>query len=225
MLQVVDHLNLLSAQYLVHCLDTEKTTMDHTPREMKESPITRHSRTVLPLLAITKKDTLHAIHTLFVNTAIDNMMDSRELSNRPPPINSEEILLSRRQRETLSQPCFGLCKLLNSYKKRLKQTDYSSRPDCGMEPQDVPHVFNCTAQPNDLSPVNLWDKPVKMIRELSFLDPGNLDQQMRMAEEGHNNNQRLLLKLRRYGLSKKIRLDPEVPGKHAMASSSEWGLI
>ena len=45
---------------------------------------------------------------------------------------------------------------LKSYKKRLKQTDSSSSPDCGMDPQDVPHLFDCTAHPNDLSPVNLW---------------------------------------------------------------------
>ena len=32
-----------------------------------------------------------------------------------------------------------------SYKKSLKQTDSSSCPDCGMDPQDVPHLFNCTA--------------------------------------------------------------------------------
>ena len=41
MLQVEDHLNLLSAQYLVQCLDTENvchhiTKMDLPPREMKE---------------------------------------------------------------------------------------------------------------------------------------------------------------------------------------------
>ena len=57
----------------------------------------------------------------------------------------------------------------------LKQTDSSSCRDCGMDPQDVPHPFVCTAHPNDLSHVNLWDKSVKTIRELSFLDPGNLD--------------------------------------------------
>ena len=53
-----------------------------------------------------------------------------------------------------------------------------------MDPQDVPHLFDCTAYPNDLSPVNLWDKPVEMIWKLSFLDPGSLDKQMRMVEEG-----------------------------------------
>ena len=37
---------------------------------------------------------------------------------------------------------------------RLKQHDSSSCPDCGMDPQDVPHLFDCTAHPNDLSPMN-----------------------------------------------------------------------
>ena len=103
------------------------------------------------------------------------MKDDRVLNNRPPPINDEKTLLSRRQRETLSQLRSRHCKLLNSYKKRLKQTDSSSCPDCGKYPEDVPHPFDFTVHPNDLSPVNLWDKPVNTIRELSSLDPGNLD--------------------------------------------------
>ena len=52
-LEVEDHLNLLSAQYLVQCLDTENvchhiTKMDPPPREMKETIFTRHCQTVLP---------------------------------------------------------------------------------------------------------------------------------------------------------------------------------
>ena len=59
MLLVKDHLNLLSVQYMVHCLDTYKvchhiTTMDHPPREMKETLFTRHNQTVFPLRANTK---------------------------------------------------------------------------------------------------------------------------------------------------------------------------
>ena len=166
MLLVEDHLSLLSAQYLVHCLDTENvchhiSTLDYPPREMKETLFTRHNQAVLPLLANTKKTSLQAVHTSFVNTAI--------------PISDEEIYLMRRQRATLSQLRSGHCKLLNSYKKRLKQTDSSSCPDCGMDPQDVPRLFNCTAHPATLTPESLWDRPVKTIRELSFLDPENLD--------------------------------------------------
>ena len=71
------------------------------------------------------------------------MKDNRVLNNRPPSINDEETLLPRRQTTTLSQLRSGHCKLLNSYKKRLKQSDSSSCPDYGMDPQDVPHLFDC----------------------------------------------------------------------------------
>ena len=53
----------------------------------------------------------------------------------------------------------GHCKLWNSYKKRLNQTDYSSCPDCGMDPQDISHLFKCTAHPTALTPENVWDRP------------------------------------------------------------------
>ena len=95
MIQVEDHLTLLSVQYLVQCLDTENvchhiTKMDLPPREMKEIIFTRHNQTVLPLLANNRKDTLQPRHTSFVNTAIENMKDNSVLNNRPPPINDEE---------------------------------------------------------------------------------------------------------------------------------------
>ena len=135
-LQVEDHLNLLSAQYMIQCLDRENvchhiTKMDLVRWEIKETIFTRHYQTVL---ANNRKNTLQALHTSFVNTAIDTMKDSRVLNNRPPPINDEETLLSRRQRTTLSQLRSQHCKLLNSYKKRLKQSDSSSCPNCRMDP-------------------------------------------------------------------------------------------
>ena len=175
MLLAEDHLNLLSVQYLVHCLDADNvchhiTTLDHPPREMRETLFTRHNQTVVPLLENTKKASLQAVHTSFVN-----MTHNKVLSYRPPPISDEEIYLTRRQRATLSQLRSGHCKLLNFYKKRLNQTDSSSCPDCGMDPQDVPHLFNCIAHPITLTLESLWDRPVKTIRELSFLDPENLD--------------------------------------------------
>ena len=153
MLLVEDHLNLLSAQYLVHCLNTENvchhiTTMDHPLREMKETLFTRHNQTVVPLLANTKKASLQTVHTSFVNTAIYNMMDNIVLNYRPPPISDEESYLMRRKRATLSQLRSGHCKLLNSYKKRLKQTDSLSCQDRGIDPPDVPHLVDCTAHPS-----------------------------------------------------------------------------
>ena len=79
MLKVEDHLNLLPVQYL----HTENvcyhiTKMDIPPSEMKETIFTRHYQTVLSLLANNRKDTLQALHTSFVNTAIDdNMKDNK----------------------------------------------------------------------------------------------------------------------------------------------------
>ena len=135
-------LNLLSAQYLVQCPGTENVchhinTMDHPPREMKETLFTRHNQTMVLLLANTKKPSLNAVHTSFVNTAIDN----RVLNYRPPPINDEETYLTRRQRATLSRLRSGHCKLLNSYKKRLKQTDSSSCPAWNGSALLTPHRF------------------------------------------------------------------------------------
>ena len=59
MLLVEDHLNLF-AQYMVYCLDTDNVchhiiTMDHQPREMKETLFTRHNQTGLPFLPNTNK--------------------------------------------------------------------------------------------------------------------------------------------------------------------------
>ena len=168
MLRVEDHLNLLSAQYLVPGVDTEIvchhiTKMDEPPREMKETIFTRHKQTVLPLLANSKKDTLQAIHTSFVNRAIDNMRDNRVLNNRPPPINDEETSFP----ETVNSG-------IPTKRDRSKLT-LQSCPDCGIDPHDVHHLVNCMDHPTDLSPVNLWDKPVKTIGELSFLELDNLD--------------------------------------------------
>ena len=171
MLLVDDHLSILSAQYLVHCLDTENvchqiTTLDYPPREMKESLFTRHNQTVLPLLANTKKP-LQAIHTSCINITIDNMTSNIVLNHRTPPINDEETYLTKRQRDTVTSMLQPL-QDLELLQKRLKHT-------CGMDPQDVPHLFNITAHTTALTPENLWNRPVKTIQELSFLDPENLE--------------------------------------------------
>ena len=163
MLTVKQHSDLLSAPYLIQCLDPDRVCHNITTMD------------VPPLLAATKKETLQAVHTEAVTRAINSQQPNRVLHNRPPPISLEEDTLRRPQRTTLSQLRSGHCRLLNSYQNRLKPTVDPRCPDCGVNPHDVPHLFHCTAHPNDLSTVNLWDRPVESIRELSFLDPGNLD--------------------------------------------------
>ena len=144
-------------------------------RLMKHTLFTGHHRSVLPHLADTKKKTLQALHTSAVARSLDNQGINRVLRKKPPDISDEETTLKRKQRTTLSQLRSGHFRLLNSYLNRLMPTVDPSCPDCGVIPQDVPHLFNCSANPNTLDAVNLWDKPVESIRELSFLDHRLLD--------------------------------------------------
>ena len=178
--------------WLISSMDSEQESVP--PRQMKHTLHTKHYPTVQPLLAATKKETLQAVHTEAVTRAINSQQPNRVLHNRPPPISLEEDTLRRPQRTTLSQLHFGHCRLLNSYQNRLKPTVDPRCPNSGVNPHDVPHLFNCTAHPNDLSTVNLWDKPVESIRELSFLDPRNLDWTNAPIEANNNNNNRKVLR-------------------------------
>ena len=63
--------------------------------------------------------------------------------------------------------------LLNSHNEQLKKTCCQ---DCGMDLQDVPHLLKCTAHPNNLSPVDLWDKPIKTIKLYGPEQPGITDE-------------------------------------------------
>ena len=62
-----------------------------------------------------------------------------------------------------------------SWRQPLHAGDAVSCPDCGMDLQDVPHLFKCTDHPTTLTPENVWDRPVKTIQKRCFLDPENLD--------------------------------------------------
>ena len=127
MLTVKQHSDLLSAQYLVQCLDPDHichivTTMDDPPCQMKHTLHTRHYPTVQPLLAATNKEAFQAVYTDSVTRAINSQQPNRVLHNRPPPISLEEDTLRRPQRTTLSQLRSGHCRLLNFYQNRLKST-------------------------------------------------------------------------------------------------------
>ena len=107
MLTVKQHSDLLSAQYLVQCLDPDHvchniTTMDVPPRQMKHTLHTRHYPTVQPMLAATKKETLQAVHTEAVTRAINSQQPNRVLHNRPPPISLEEDTLRRPENNSVS---------------------------------------------------------------------------------------------------------------------------
>ena len=123
-LKVKDHLDMLSAQYLVNCLEEDHvvhgiTTQEPRPRPMKETLHSRHHSTVLPRLRVSRKKNLQNLHTHAVESAIQLLGNNRVLKERPPPIADEEQRLNRRQRCTISQLRSGLSHLLQAYKYRV----------------------------------------------------------------------------------------------------------
>ena len=178
-LKVKDHYDVISAQYLVNCLEEEHvchgiTTQEPRPRPMKETLHSRHHSTVLRRLGARKKENLQNLHTHAVDSAIRLLGNNRLLIVTPTP--DEEQRLNRRQRCTLVQLRSRLCHLLQDYKHMVFDEPSDICTDCGSLPQDVRHMFTCHAHPTDLSPEDLWRNPEGSIRTFSYLDNRNLDQ-------------------------------------------------
>ena len=107
-LKVKDHSDILSAQYLVNCLEEDHVchgiaTEEPRPRPMKETLHSRHHSTVLPKPSASRKESLQNLHTYAVDSAIQLLGNNRVLKERPPSIADEGPRLNRRQRCTLSQ--------------------------------------------------------------------------------------------------------------------------
>ena len=116
-LKVKDHSDMLSAQYLVNCLEEDHvshgiTTQEPRPRPMKETLHSRHHSTVLPRLGASRKESLRNLQTHPIDLATKLLGNNRVLKERPPPIADEEQRLNRIQRCTLSQLRSGHCHLL-----------------------------------------------------------------------------------------------------------------
>ena len=68
-----------------------------------------------------RKATLQSLHTDAVDKAVESHERNMVLDGRPPPIISSEKDLTRKERSTLAQLRSGYCRLLGSYKSRIKK--------------------------------------------------------------------------------------------------------
>ena len=115
-----------------------------------------------------RKATLQALHTAAVVKAVQCHKRNVVLDGRPLPISNSEKVLARKERSTLAQLRSGYCRLLGSYKSRIKKdANLDVCTDCGTTPHDVKHLFVC---PTTLIPSDLWSKPTDAVRELSYLE-------------------------------------------------------
>ena len=111
-LKVKDHSDMLSAQYLVNCL--EEGHGSHGI--IIQDPRPRHHSTVLHRLGSSRMESHQNLHTHAVDSAIQLQVNNRVLKKRRPTISDEEQRLNRTQRCTLSQLRSGHCHILQDYK-------------------------------------------------------------------------------------------------------------
>ena len=122
------------------------------------------------------KVTLKAIHTMAVNQAVTSPRKNVVLDDRPPLTNISEKELTRRERTTLAQLRSGHCRLIGSYKSRISEdASLDICAYCGKTPHDVKHLYYCPDYPTTMTPLDLWNRPVDAIRQLSYLEAGVLD--------------------------------------------------
>ena len=123
---------------------------------MKERLFTRHRSTVEPImLEDNRKATLQAILT--DNKAVNNQKHNIVSADLPHPINAWEKYMYMKERATLAQLRSGYCRLLGSYKSRMK-TDVTLNvcADCGKTPHDVTQIFACPGHTTTLISTYLW---------------------------------------------------------------------
>ena len=98
------------------------------------------------------------------------------LDGRLPPISSTEKELTRKERSTLAQLRSRHCRLLGSYKSRIKNdAGLNVCADFGTTLHDVKHLFVCPAHPTTMIPSDLWSRPMDAVRELSYLEARDPD--------------------------------------------------
>ena len=100
-LRVKDHSDMISAQYLVNCLEEDHfshgiTIQEPRPRPMKETLHSRYHSTVLPRVDSNRMESHQNLHTHAVDSAIQLQGNDRVLKKRPSPISDEEQRLNRR---------------------------------------------------------------------------------------------------------------------------------
>ena len=167
------HSEMMTKQYLHGCYRPNHPANKHVndpdpPRRMKRT-VRDYEESVRPYViaasdgnALTDcghKRGISRIHTDTVTRVIGDYAPNRVLNRKAPNINSKETELPRNARRVLAQLRSGFCSILKSYQHRIDDRVQDVCPDCGASPHDVSHIFNCTQNPTDLTPEDLWLKP------------------------------------------------------------------
>ena len=185
-MKVGEHLDMLCAQSLATFLQPlhasfPTVTADSGPRRIKQTLQSRYHAQVMSFMGedgtvADAATALRTIHCHAVRESINARGTNRVLGTPAPAISEEEEQLPRKTRRTLSQLRSGFSASLEDYKHRIGLSASNLCPCCRQEEHSVQHVFECSAYPTDLQPLDLWLRPVlvaEFLRTLPFFDlPG-----------------------------------------------------
>ena len=182
MMPVREHCDMLASQYLL------KTQLAHHPvhldlnepkpakyrltkttlRDKYENEV----KTVLnneSLNDTNYKSKLKLIHTRHVSSMIQNRKPNPVTGRPAPKVNNTETQLPRRTRCLLAQLRDGHSSHLNSFLSTFKPGILNVCPKCRFAAHTTDHLFNCPADPTDLTVECLWTKPMDVANFLGLL--------------------------------------------------------
>ena len=106
------------------------------------------------------------LHTRAVREAIGSRRPNAVLSAAAPDIDDSEADLPRVARTTLAQLRSGYCSALNDFRHRIDLSPSPACPCCRQADHTTDHLFNCSEHPTDLTPLDLWHRPVEALEFL-----------------------------------------------------------
>ena len=181
-LPVKPHSEMLTKQYLLSMHQEEhpnhhQVHQSRPPRDIRNSihnysPFVKHYTG--QRLQISKEEYKRQnkkIHSDTVNATIGDYPPNKVLETIPPEINQNEKLLPRTTRTTLAQLRSSYSPYLKSYLHRINRSDTDNCPLCNRAAHTTSHLFECTANPTDLEPSDLWTNPLKVAEFLNLPIP------------------------------------------------------
>ena len=102
------------------------------------------------------KHSIKEIHIESVSSTISTYPPNKVLLYSPPEISKAKLNLNQQTRTTLSRLRSGYCRSLNSYMSLIDVSIQDVCSKCNTGPHNTAHLFNCPANPTDLSPSSLW---------------------------------------------------------------------
>ena len=182
MLSVSAHLQLLTAQYLASSMRPSHPlhsviTSTPGPRDMKNTLRSAFIDDVRPFLVndvippAQYTDAKNKIHASYVTRAIGSRQNANIVNRPTPPVHKSDETLPRAHRSVLAQMRSGYCSSLNSFLVKVRRSDTSTCPQCGVDAHTPAHLFQCQTHPTNLRPIDLWLRPKRVATFLSCLPP------------------------------------------------------